>query len=126
MGELLVVECEGRELKLDAMLLEGLSWQQDPSGLAEFVPTAEDVLEDSTSSYANEVVEQSDSFTISNEYTTVELGTVETGEAMELQLRSDKGASVLGLQTLAALTEIENTRRFSQWFRTPIGPEQPL
>jgi len=126
MGELLLLERDGEQLRLDAMLLEGLSWQQDASDVAEFVSARVDVLEDPASSYDNEPTEPTDTFTISNEYTTVELGSVETGPTNALQIKSDKGVSVLGPSTLGALTTIDGTLEFSRWFRTPIGPEQPL
>jgi hypothetical protein len=126
MGELLLVECEGQKLRLDAMLLEGISWQQDADGIAEFVQTPRDVLDDPVSSYENELREVSEEFTIANEYTTVRVGTGGKAGVNGLQIRSEKGVSVLGVQTLAAMTASENTRRFSEWFQTPIGPEQPL
>ena len=126
MGELLLVEYDGQTLRLDAMLLEGISWQQDADGIAEFVRTPRDVLDDPASSYENELRQVSEEFTIANEYTTVRVGTGDHAGENALQIRSEKGISVLGAQTLAAMTEGENTRRFSEWFRTPIGPEQPL
>lgn len=126
MGELLLLERGDEQLRLDAMLLEGVSWQGDASELAEFVRTPDDVLGDSASSYDNELTEATEQFTIANEYTTVELGIVDTGPTPALQIKSDKGVTVLGPQTLGALTTVESTLAFSRWFRTPIGPEDPL
>lgn len=126
MGELLLLECENDQIRLDAMLLEGLSWQQDATSLAEFVRDPAAVLDDPASSYDARPVEPTDSFTISNEYATITLGVVDTGPMAALQIRSEKGVSVFGPGTLAALTTIASTRDLSTWFRTPIGPEQPL
>lgn len=126
MGELLLLECDGARLKLDAMLLEGLSWQQGPDDLAEFVPAADLILEDQSSSYENQLADAADTVSIANEYTTVTLGTLDTESTTALQIASDKGVSVLGPQTLCELTNIENTGELSRWFQTPIGPEQPL
>jgi hypothetical protein len=126
MGELLVIEHGEDRLKLDAMLLEGLSWQQGAGDLAEFVADPEAVLDDPASAYDGRPVEATDRFTVANEYTTVEVGRVEAGGADALQLASEKGVTVLGLPTLVALTTVESTLGFSRWCRTPIGPEQPL
>lgn len=126
MGELLLLERGSDQLRLDAMLLEGLSWQQDASDLAGFVSTPEAVLEDAISSYDGRPAEATDRFTVANEYTTVEVGRVDAGGAEALQVASEKGVTVLGPQTLGALTTIESTLALSRWFETPIGPEQPL
>lgn len=126
MGELLLLEREGAQLRLDAMLLEGLSWQQDASSLAEFVSDPDAVLADPASSYDTQRTDAADPFTIANEYATVSLGTVDAGATSALQVASEKGVSVLGPKTLGALTTIESTLALSRWFRTPIGPEQPL
>jgi len=126
MGELLLLERGDDQLRLDAMLLEGLSWQQDATELAEFVHDSSEVLGDRTSSYDNQPVEASELFKISNEYTTVTLGTVDAGLTKALQIKSEKGISMLGIRTLGALTTIESTLELSRWFQTPIGPEQPL
>lgn len=126
MGELLLLECGTDQLRLDAMLLEGISWQQDGSELAAFVGTPEAVLEDAASSYDNPLPETTDRFTVSNEYTTVELGVVDTGAGEGLLFKSEKGASILGPSTLGALTTIDSTRELSKWFQTPIGPEADL
>ena len=126
MGELLLLECEGDQIRLDAMLLEGLSWQQDAVSLAEFVRDPAPVLEDSASSYDARPAEPTDPFTISNEYATVTLGVVDTELTDALQIRSEKGISVFGPGTVSALTTVASTHELSKWFRTPIGPEQPL
>lgn len=126
MGELLLLEHAGEQIRLDAMLLEGLSWQQDAASLAEFVRDTAAVLEDPASSYDAGPMEPIDSFTISNEYATITLGITDTGPVDALQIRSEKGASVFGPGTLSALTTVASTRDLSEWFQTPIGPEQPL
>jgi hypothetical protein len=126
MGELLLVERGTDQLRLDAMLLEAISWQQDASGLAEFVATPDVVLGDTASSYDNPLPNLADPFAVSNEYTTIKLGVVDTGKVDGLLLKSERGASILGPATLGALTTIDSTRELSQWFRTPIGPEADL
>lgn len=126
MGELLLLEHGEEQLRLDAMLLEGVSWQEDASDLAEFVEEPGPVLADEASSYDGQPVEPVEGFTVANEYTTVQVGTVGTGDTDALQVASEKGVSVLGLPTLAALTTVDDTTALSRWFRTPIGPEQPL
>jgi hypothetical protein len=126
LGELLLLEGETDQVRLDAMLLEGLSWQRDGADLAELVADPDVVLDDPGSSYDGGPAETAEAFTIANEYTTVEVGVVETGGADALQISSEKGVSVLGPATLGALTTIEDTVALSRWFRTPIGPEQPL
>jgi hypothetical protein len=47
-------------------------------------------------------------------------------EVPSREVASEKGVSVLGPATLGALTTIDDTVALSRWFRTPIGPEQPL
>lgn len=126
MGELLLLERGTDQLRLDGMLLEGISWQQDAADLAEFVDAPDAVLEDAASAYDNPLPDLDDSFTISNEYTTVEIGVVDTGTEEALLLKSERGASILGPSTLGALTTIQSTRSLSEWFRTPIGPEEDL
>jgi hypothetical protein len=126
MGELLLLERGTDQLRLDAMLLEGMSWQRDGTDLAEVVAEPDAVLDDPASSYDGQPVETSGGFTIANEYTTVEVGKVETGGADALRVSSEKGVSALGPATLGALTTLEDTVELSEWFRTPIGPEQPL
>ncbi|WP_159898584.1 hypothetical protein [Salinirussus salinus] len=126
MGELLLLEHGEDQLRLDAMLLEGVSWQEDASDLAEFVEEPGPVLADEASSYRGRPVEPAEGFTVANEYTTVQVGTVGTGDTEAFQIASEKGVSVLGLPTLAALTTVDDTAALSRWFRTPTGPEQPL
>lgn len=126
MGELLLLEHGEDQLRLDAMLLEGVSWQEDASDLAEFVEESGPVLADDVSIYDGQPVEPTEEFTVANEYTTVRVGTVGTGDTEALQIASEKGVSVLGPQTLRALTTVDDTGTLSRWFRTPIGPEQPL
>ena len=126
MGELLVIERGGDQLRLDAMLLEGLSWQRDASDLADAVSDPEAVLSDPVSSYDNRSMDATDTFGVSNEYTTVTLGIVEPAGTEALQVRSEKGVSILGPETLGALTTIDSTLALSKWFQTPVGPEQPL
>lgn len=126
MGELLLLEHGENQLRLDAMLLEGVSWQQDASDLAELVDEPDAVLSDGASSYRAQSGESAERFTVANEYTTVEVGKMRTEAGDALHVASEKGVSVLGLPTLGALTTIEDTTPLSRWFRTPIGPEQPL
>ena len=126
MGELLSLEAGEKRVKLDAMLLEGVSWQQDASDLASFVDTPERVLEDPVTSYDGRSAETTEAFTVANEYTTVDVGRVEADAGEALQVSSEKGVSVLGPQTLEALVTIDDTGALSRWFRTPVGPEQPL
>lgn len=126
MGELLLLERGPNQLRLDAMLLEGLSWQADAATLAEFVPTPELVVDDPDSAYGASPTEAADGFTVANEYTTVEVGRVDTGTGAALQIASGKGVAVLGAPTLDALLAVEDTGTFSRWFHTPIGPEPPL
>lgn len=126
MGELLLLEHGENQLRLDAMLLEGVSWQQDASDLAELVDEPDAVLSDGASSYRAQSGEPAERLTVANEYTTVEVGKVTTEAGDALHVASEKGVSVLGLPTLGALTTIEDTTPLSRWFRTPIGPEQPL
>lgn len=126
MGELLVLERGEDQLRLDAMLLEGLSWQRDASDLADAVTDSEAVRSDPVSSYDNRSLDATDSFGVSNEYTTVTLEVVAPEGTDALQVRSEKGVSVLGPETLGALTTIDSTLALSTWFQTPIGPEQPL
>lgn len=124
MGELLLLEAGGDRLKLDAMLLEGVSWQRDAGDLTSVVDTPGQVRDDPVNSFDGDPVETAEQFTVANEYTTVEVGAAEAADA--LQVSSQKGVSVLGPQTLRALTTIDDTGMLSRWFRTPIGPEQPL
>ena len=127
-GERLAIEAGENSVKLDAILLEGLSWQRDLAAIDELLggdafatdPVAAAAGDDDT-----EFTDSGEEISISSEYSHVLVRDVQTPDGPGLEITTpNRGTSlVLGVQSLAALAAVEDTYVFSTWFRTPFGPE---
>lgn len=126
-GERLAIEDDDTGVKLDALLLEGLSWQSGPAAVHELLDapataTGEPVGPPaSPERSADEGVE----LTISNEYAHVRVRpvTTEDGDAVEILTPGRNTGITLGAPSLRVLAAVEDTFVFSAWFETPFGPE---
>ena len=126
-GERLEIAADEHGIKLDAILLEGLSWQRDLEAIDDLVggwafatdPVAAAAGEDATIESAGEEI------SISSEYSHVLVRDVRTpdGPGLEITTPNRGTALVLGVQSLSALAAVEDTYVFSVWFETPFGPE---
>jgi len=131
-GERLEIEGGDGSVKLDALLLEGLSWQSDreavdellDGGTAVATDPAATATEASPGTGATEV-DPSDGVSISSEYSHVLVRKVSTPDGAALEITTpNRGSTItLGVQSLVALASVEDTYVFSPWFETPFGPE---
>ena len=122
-GERLEITDGDDEIKLDSLLLEGLSWQRERGVLAEVIGDLDEP--DPVPLTGGEPDESVAEISISNEYshTTVRKIDTEVGEALQIETPA-RGTSInLGVRSLRALTTVSDTYVFSEWFRTPFGPE---
>ncbi|WP_299263379.1 hypothetical protein [Halorientalis sp.] len=122
-GERLEITNGHDEIKLDSLLLEGLSWQRERGVLAEVVADLDesDPVPLTGGAPDGSVPEIS----ISNEYshTTVRKIHTEAGEAIQIETPARGTRINLGVRSLRALTTVADTYVFSEWFQTPFGPE---
>ena len=126
-GERLEIAAGEEGVKLDAILLEGLSWQRDLSEIDDLLG-GDAVATDPVATAAGEdgeIERAGEEISISSEYSHVRVRDVETptGPGVEFTTPNRGTALVLGVQSLAALAAVEDTYVFSVWFRTPFGPE---
>lgn len=129
-GERLEINSGNNSVKLDALLLEGLSWQRDTEALDELlgantaIATDPAVTTDDPET-TSETTETTDAVSISSEYShvLVETTTTQDGDALVITTPSRGSTITLGVQSLGELTAVENTYVFSVWFQTPFGPE---
>lgn len=124
-GERLEIARDDMSIKLDSLLLESLSWQRERGVLAELVDVETDVASDPVPAIGGSTVDGVEPVSISNEYshTTVSKVSTEAGEAVRIETPGRGTAINLGVTTLTALAEVDDTFAFSTWFRTPFGPE---
>jgi len=121
-GERLEINAGGT-LSLDALLLEGLSWQRERDTLAALVPDPTGVKSDPVTLSGGEPLPDTE-FTVSNEYAHAVVRKVETDGGEAINVATGRGTDInLGASTLRALAAVEDTYAFSGWFKTPFGPE---
>jgi hypothetical protein len=124
-GERLEIASDGDVVKLDALLLESISWQRTGERLSELVEDAEAVLTDPVAAYDIDT-DHGDMVTrIASEYSGVGVSQVETDHSVGVCfVAPERGVgTLLGPQTLREVAKIDDTFEFSEWFRTPFGPE---
>jgi len=130
-GERLEIDSGADSVTLDSLLLEALSWQRDRDALATLL-SEESAAADGAAVAADPVpadvgdpVDDAPEVTVSNEYslTTVRKVTTADGEGVELSTHGRGTAITLGVASLRELAAVEDTYLFSEWFRTPFGPE---
>jgi len=126
-GERLAILADGVSVKLDAMLLEGLSWQRDRAAVDELLDSATAIAGDPVRADPGERVAttETDGLTISNEYAHVVVKPVTTdgGDGIRIVTPGRNTSITLGPQSLRGLAGVDDTTVFSVWFKTPFGPE---
>ena len=126
-GERLEIDDGERSVKLDALLLEGLSWQRDTAAIDELLGAETEAAgEPAAESVADpDAADQDDPITVSSEYAHVLVGDITTpaGDALVVTAPGRGSTTVLGVRSLRDLAAVEDTFAFSTWFRTPFGPE---
>lgn len=124
-GERAEIATETDYIRLDALILESLSWQRSRNAIAAQIPNGTVLLKDETPLTGGESVDSSSQFQITNEYAQVTLSHVRTtgGEALQLTTPARGAELNLGPRSLRALTELDDTFVFSEFFETPVGPE---
>lgn len=117
---------DGRErIRLDALLLESISWQRSREELAAVLDDGTPLEDDPTPLSGGEPVEGSPTIPITNEYAQVELCHVRTeaGEALRIETPARNSELLFGVSGLRALAAHSDTFAFSTFFETPVGPE---
>jgi len=129
-GARLEIDRGDASVKLDALLLEGLAWQDNGGAVDEVLESEAAVATDPVAFTAGEAAEDgpeppADAISISNEYAQVYVRSVSTaaGDGIEVTTPGRGTAATLGLQSLRALAGVTDTDVFSVWFKTPFGPE---
>lgn len=129
-GERLKIDNGTTSVKLDALLLEGLSWQRDRSSVDELLESGTTVSTDPAAMAADAAdgitaAEMAEAISISSEYSQVLVGdtTTPAGDALVITTPGRGSTIILGVQSLRYLAAVEETYVFSGWFRTPFGPE---
>jgi hypothetical protein len=121
MGERLdlVAESLGTSVRLDAIMLETVSWQ-DPDELA---ARAAEIDRSDAVAPALEESEREEPLTISSEFAQATLQTVTDGDEERLEIEAPKlGYSVrLGARELEWVAS-QDPDTFSDWLETPFGP----
>ncbi|MDS0261126.1 hypothetical protein NDI56_17135 [Haloarcula sp. S1CR25-12] len=126
-GERLAIVDGERTVKLDALLLEGLSWQRDRAAIDELLDSATAVTGDPVGPAppVSQPTDESVGLAISSEYAHVHVRRVvtEAGHGIEIATPGRNTAITLGPQSLRGLAAVDDTYVFSVWFKTPFGPE---
>lgn len=130
-GERLEIDRGATSVKLDALLLEGLTWQEDGAAVDALLDAETAVAADPVG-FAPGQTDSADAFesserdiSVSNEYANVLIREVSTdgGDALEVTTPGRGTSVTLGCQSLRALAGVDDTGVFSVWFKTPFGPE---
>jgi len=124
-GERADIATEEHRIRLDALILESLSWQRSRDTIATQIEDGELIRSDETPLCGGETVTASPSFRITNEYAQVELSHARTpnGEVLKLTTPARGSELNLGVPSLRALATQSDTFAFSAFFETPVGPE---
>lgn len=130
-GERLEIDRGDAVVKFDSLLLEGLTWQDNPETVDELLDAETAIAADPVgfipgqADGAESFEPTDDDISISNEYATVFVRVVSTdaGEALEVTTPGRGTSVTLGCQSLRALAGVDETDVFSIWFKTPFGPE---
>lgn len=125
-GERLEIESDDDDsIKLDSLLLEGLSWQTDRRVIRAHADDEGVADDDPVPETGGTPVESAPELTISNEYshTTIRKVVTDDGEAVRIRTPGRGTSLNLGARTLRTLAAVPDTYAFSNWFETPFGPE---
>lgn len=124
-GERAEITTGSERIRLDALILESISWQRSREALAARIQDGNPVRTDPTPLAGGEPIPDSSAFEITNEYAQVELCHVRTdaGEALRIRTPARGSETNLGAGSLRALACHDDTFAFSAFFETPVGPE---
>lgn len=130
-GERLEIDRGETSVKLDALLLEGLTWQDDGAAVDALLDAETAIAADPVGFTPGQSDDTAafdpgeDAIKISNEYANVFAREVSTdaGDALKLTTPGRSTSVTLGPQSLRALAGVDDTGVFSVWFKTPFGPE---
>mgnify|MGYP000321385638 FL=1 len=126
-GERLEIDDGERSVKLDALLLEGLSWQRDRDAIDDRIDSDTGIATDPAAEAVEDPgpADPDDAISVSSEYAHVFVADVATpaGDALVVTAPGRGSTTVLGVRSLRDLAVVEDTFAFSEWFRTPFGPE---
>jgi len=121
-GERLAIDADGDGIKLDALLLECLTWQSDRGAIHDVLGAS---FDDPLPASDVSPVANAPDISISNEYSRAVVSKVTTDAGDGLLVRAPaRGTDITpGVPTLRALAGLDDTFAFSEWFKTPFGPE---
>ncbi len=124
-GERAEIATDSDRIRLDALILESLSWQRSLEELAALLEDGAAVRADRTPITGGDPIPDSDPFTVSNEYAQATLTHVQTtvDEGLQVSVSARGSKTTLGVGTLRALAAHTDTGIFSEFFKTPVGPE---
>lgn len=124
-GERAEITTGDDRITLDALLLESLSWQRSLEDLASLLDDGTPVVEDPTPITGGDPVPDSEAFRISNEYAQATVSHVRTdaGDGVRVATPARGSETTLGVPTLRAMAAHADTFAFSEFFNTPVGPE---
>jgi hypothetical protein len=122
MGERLALTADalGSSVKLDAIMLESISWQ-DPEELAELADEID--RSDATAPPPSDAVERDEPLTVSSEFAQATVRAVSDADGERLEIEAPKlGYAIqLGARELEWLAHQDHDT-FSEWLETPFGP----
>lgn len=124
-GERLRITAGPDRTKLDALLLESLSWQRDSEAVWRLLSPTDGAEPDPFPQAGGRRDVDGPELSISNEYSHVVVSKVRTRDRDGLHIEAPaRGTSIdLGPDSLRQIARIEDTFVFSTWFETPFGPE---
>lgn len=124
-GERAEITTGDDRITLDAMILESLSWQRSLEDLAALLDDGTPVTADQTPITGGDPVPDSEALQISNEYAQATLTHVRTdaGDGIRVATPARGSETTLGVPTLRAIAAHADTFAFSEFFKTPVGPE---
>lgn len=124
-GERLMIDTGTDHIKLDSLLLEALAWQRSADGLYDIVSNPNVVADDTIATFNIDGPGDDDKYTIASEYSSISISkrVSDVGEGLLIVAPERGSGSILGTATLCELTKIDDTFVFSDWFKTPFGPE---
>lgn len=133
-GERLEIDTGTDSVALDALLLEGLTWQRDRGAVDDLLgdgtaiasdPVGTDEVETDAAVAGADTTEPTKTISVSNEYSHVQVRPVhtDTGDGIVVTTPGRGTSITLGVQSLRELAAVEDTYVFSVWFETPFGPE---
>jgi hypothetical protein len=126
-GERLEIDDGEQSVKLDALLLEGFSWQRDRASIDDRIDAETGIATDPAAEALEDpdAADPDNAISVSSEYAHVFVEEVPTpaGDALIITAPGRGSTTVLGVRSLRDLAAVEDTFAFSVWFRTPFGPE---